>query len=220
MFVHKLRGAIQRYAPSSIKQALWDREFAAGTWRHIDRPPTFTHPEVERYARGGDILDVGCGPGSTGNELTASTYRSYLGVDISEVCLATARRRAAECGRGDINRYQHGDALTFVPPHHMDVILFAESVYYIPPARVVPMLERYGRYLTATGHIIVRMSLWSPKHRALAETIRRQCAVRESFASTSGGVTMETLILRPRSVLDCHHPSLRLGRAAVDRPIE
>src|SRR5580765_8505297 len=87
-----LRGLIQRYAPTKIKTRLWDTEFQGDRWDCLDRAPgTCEHPHVEKYARNGSILDVGCGRGSTGNELNALAYQSYTGVDISEVAIERAK---------------------------------------------------------------------------------------------------------------------------------
>jgi trans-aconitate methyltransferase len=195
---NKLRGAIQRYAPARVKQWLWDREFASGHWDHIDRPPTFQHPEIERYARGGAILDIGCGPGSTGNELTPGSYASYLGVDISEVCVRLAQQRTIEAGRTATNTYCQGDALSFVPPHPMDVIVFAEAIYYMPLAAVTPMLIRYGQHLTPGGHLIIRMRLWSEKYQHIEEAIRSAGEVVETMTViTEDGTPMHTLIVAP-----------------------
>ena len=53
---------------------------------------------LEKYANSGNILDLGCGPGNTANELKEQVYQSYIGVDISDAALAKAVKRTEEKG--------------------------------------------------------------------------------------------------------------------------
>ena len=88
------RGFIASYGPSGIKKRLWDKEFSGTKWDFIDNTVgDCVYPYLEKYARNGNILDLGCGPGNTANELAASVYQSYIGVDISEAALAKAVKR-------------------------------------------------------------------------------------------------------------------------------
>jgi SAM-dependent methyltransferase len=112
---------------------------------------------LERHAADGSILDIGCGSGNTATEMAETSYRSYLGVDISEAALAKARRRSEECGRQGKNRFECGDFLTYVPTGQYDVILFRESMYHVPLSKVKETLDRYAAYLKEGGVIIVRL---------------------------------------------------------------
>jgi SAM-dependent methyltransferase len=87
----------------------------------------------------------------------ALTYKSYLGVDISEAALAKAKRRTEECGRQNKNRFDCGDFLAYVPPGKYDVILFRESMYHVPLGKVKSTLDRYSEYLKDGGVFIVRL---------------------------------------------------------------
>ena len=98
-----VQGFLASYAPSSIKKRLWDRDFSGGKWDFIDNTVgDCVYPHLEKYAKGGDILDLGCGPGNTANELASDAYRSYIGVDISEAALA----EGSEADRGERTREQ------------------------------------------------------------------------------------------------------------------
>lgn len=149
---------ILRHASPTIKRFFWDREFASGKWNFIDDTASDTsYPYLEKYSQKGSILDLGCGPGNTANELAFTAYRSYLGVDVSEVALAKARERTQRCGRSQRNSFVHGDMLSFVPPRLFDVILLRESVYHVAMGNLKSMFERYSQYLTKDGVFVVKL---------------------------------------------------------------
>src|ERR1035437_8502984 len=124
-----MRGLLKRYGPSRIKMILWDQEFSGTHWDFIDDTAgDCVYPHLEKHAKNGSILDLGCGPGNTANELAASAYATYVGVDISEAALDKARKRTLENGREDKNTFAQGDFLGYAPTKKFDVILFRESV--------------------------------------------------------------------------------------------
>src|SRR3989442_7909470 len=140
-----MSGLVKRYGPSYMKRLLWDREFSTGKWNFIDHTVgDCVYPHLERYAKKGDILDLGCGPGNTANELPATAYRTYVGVDISEAALSKATKWTEENGRADKNRFTQGDFFKYVPAQQFDVILLREAMYHIPLGKVKAMLDRYS----------------------------------------------------------------------------
>ena len=168
-----MRGLLKRYAPSKIKMLLWDQEFSGSHWDFIDNTVgDCVYSHLEKYLKNGSILDLGCGPGNTANELGANAYRTYVGVDISEAALAKARRRTEDNGRADKNRFVCTDFLSYVPAQQFDVILFRESMYHVPLGKVKAILDRYSKYLADGGVFIVRMNTsdgkGSLKHRLTA----------------------------------------------------
>jgi SAM-dependent methyltransferase len=179
-----VRGLLQVYGTGSIKKHLWNHEFARGRWDCLDSAPgDCVYAHVEKYARHGSILDVGCGSGSTGNELDASTYRHYTGVDISDAALEKARRRSAANGRADKNRYVQSDMLSYVPSQQYDVILFRDSIYYVPHGKITAVLNRYATYLKDRGVLIVRMDESGGKYTRIVKTIERSFEVVERSSS-------------------------------------
>src|SRR5260370_34756182 len=89
-----IRGLLQRYASANVKRYLWDNEYRRGWWNCLDvMADDCLYPSVEKHAKNGSILDLGCGPGTTGNELNAAKYLFYTGVDISDVAIDKARKR-------------------------------------------------------------------------------------------------------------------------------
>jgi SAM-dependent methyltransferase len=156
--VRFVRGFLLSYGPSDIKKRIWDEEFSGTKWNFIDNTSgDCVYPFLEKYAHNGDILDLGCGPGNTANELAPDVYRTYIGVDISEAALAKAVKRTQENGRSDKNTFINSDFLSFEPNQQFDVILFRESMYHIPYGQVLQILKKYSSKLKSTGVFIVRL---------------------------------------------------------------
>lgn len=152
-----MRGLVQRWGWTGLKGRLWDREFAEGRWDFIEKTPGDPiYQYVEKYCKRGSILDLGCGSGNTGCELDINAYQQYTGLDISEVALNKARQSSVEVHRTGKNRYFQSDILTYVPDQPYDVILFRESIYYIPKGKIKGMLDRYSNFLKPGGVFIVR----------------------------------------------------------------
>jgi len=138
---------------------LWNQEFSGSHWDFIDNTVgDCVYPHLEKYLKDGSILDLGCGPGNTANELAMTAYRTYVGVDISEAALGKAARRTAQNGRADKNRFVCADFVSYVPTQQFDVILFRESMYHVPLGKVKVMLDHYSKYLIDGGVFIVRMN--------------------------------------------------------------
>jgi SAM-dependent methyltransferase len=152
------RGFIASYGPSGIKKRIWDQEYSGAKWDFIDNTAgDCVYPYLEKYAHNGNILDLGCGPGNTANELAADVYQTYIGVDISEAALAKAVRRTEENGRTGKNSFVNSDFLGYQPTLDFDVILFRESLYHVPYGQVLPILKKFSNNLKSTGVFIVRL---------------------------------------------------------------
>lgn len=156
--VRFVRGFLLSYGPSDIKKRIWDQEFSGSKWNFIDNTSgDCVYPFLEKYAQNGDILDLGCGPGNTANELAANAYKSYTGVDISEAALAKAIKRTQDNGRTDKNAFVNSDFMNFEPSRKFDVILFRESMYHIPYGQVLTILNKFSKHLKSTGVFVVRL---------------------------------------------------------------
>jgi SAM-dependent methyltransferase len=182
-----VRGLKQRHGSAGTKQAIWNTEFANGRWDFIaNTPDDVIYPVVERYSRGGSILDLGCGSGNTGCELASTSYRRYVGVDVSDVALDIARRRSREAGRADRNQYVHGDIARYAANGPFDVILFRESIYYVRRRDIRPMLARYARCLAEGGVFIVRLHTRAQRQELLG-VVQPDFAVVEQLANDTPG---------------------------------
>jgi SAM-dependent methyltransferase len=159
-----MRGLLKRYGPSKIKMLLWDQEFSGTHWDFIDNTAgDCVYPHLEKHLRNGNILDLGCGPGNTANELAPTAYETYVGVDISEAALRKAVRRTEQNGRTEKNHFVCSDFIHYVPTQRFDVILFRESMYHVPLGSVKATLDHYSKYLTDEGVFVVRMNTSGPK---------------------------------------------------------
>ena len=184
-FITRVRRAVlsrfvKRWGPTSLKQRLWDSEFQTGQWGYLDQ--TVDDPIydiLEKYLRDGEILDIGCGSGNTGNELDGRSYSRYTGTDISEVAIQQARARSEQNGRGEKNRYLRSDMESFVPDGKYDVILFRESIFYIPLPKVKSTLDHYVSFLKPEGVVIVRMCD-REKYRGIVNILRMNYSVQET----------------------------------------
>jgi len=156
--VRFVRGFLLSYGPSDIKKRIWDQEFSGSKWNFIDNTSgDCVYPFLEKYAQNGDVLDLGCGPGNTANELAANAYKTYTGVDISEAALAKALKRTQENGRSDKNTFVNSDFMNFEPTREFDVIMFRESMYHIPYGQVLTILNKFSKHLKSTGVFVVRL---------------------------------------------------------------
>jgi 2-polyprenyl-6-hydroxyphenyl methylase/3-demethylubiquinone-9 3-methyltransferase len=117
---------------------------------------------LEKHLKNGSILDLGCGPGNTANELAATAYATYTGVDISEAALRKATRRTEQNNRAGRNHFVCSDFINYVPTQQFDVILFRESMYHVPLSKVKATLDHYSRYLRDGGVFVVRMNTSGP----------------------------------------------------------
>jgi 2-polyprenyl-6-hydroxyphenyl methylase/3-demethylubiquinone-9 3-methyltransferase len=196
---------LQRYGTRAAKERLWDGEFASGRWDVLDAMAgDCLYPYVEGYAGCGRILDLGCGPGATGNELAEGSYTSYTGVDISEVAVEKARRRSAQNRRASVNEFRLGDIITFVPERSYDVIILGDSIYYIARNVIPGLLKRYARFLLPGGVFVVRIRGPYPDIVAMIE--RDFSVVRKEWHYYR---EICVLVFRPRTVAE----ELRLSAA-------
>ena len=200
-----MNGLAKSYGPSSIKKLLWDKEYTGGKWHFTDDTAgDCVYPHIERHVRNGRLLDLGCGQGNTANELSATTYRGYVGVDISESALDQARTRTAANGRAEKNRFVQGDFLGYTPTERFDVILFRESLYHVPMGQIKTMLDRYAPYLKDGGVFMVRVKIADDKSgeskarpRAMVGIIEAEFDVVERSEYKESGALV--IVFRPRT---------------------
>jgi SAM-dependent methyltransferase len=198
------RGFLLSYGPSPLKKVFWNKEFSNGKWDFIDNTiGDCVYPHLDRYALNKTVLDLGCGPGNTANEM-APTYRTYVGVDISDAALAKARRRTQANGRAHKNSFQTGDFLSYVPPQKFDVILFREAMYHVPLSKVKPTLDRFSKFLSKDGVFIVRLYVMDQKSRknlhrpkVMMDIIEKEFDMIEKGHYEESGAAV--IVFRPRA---------------------
>jgi SAM-dependent methyltransferase len=181
---NKVRGLLLAHGPKRIKRSLWNAEFARGRWENLARTiGDCLYPYLEQYGNGGSILDLGCGSGNTGTELAANAYHDYTGVDISDVAIDKARKIAEEDGRTEKNRYIQSDIFSYEPTQQFDVILFRDSIYYVPGPKVKGMLDRYSKFLKQGGVFIVRLWTANGKYRSTVDFLEANFEIVEKKVS-------------------------------------
>jgi len=154
------RGFLLSYGNEATKKRIWDKEYHVNKWHFAEHTEgDCVYPYLERFARRGKILDLGCGSGNTCTELSDSAYSFYLGVDISEEALAKASRRSVAMGRSAKTRFAQSDFLSFDTPDKFDVILFRESMYHVPIEKIRSLLDRLSNFLADDGVFIVRLAV-------------------------------------------------------------
>jgi SAM-dependent methyltransferase len=188
---------IKRWGGAAAKRLLWDQEFANGQWDYLESTPDDPiYGCLEKYARQGSILDLGCGSGNTGNELEWAKYGSYTGADVSSVAVDKAQARSRQNGRAAKNEYVCADIESYEPAKAYDVILFRESIFYIPVRKIRPTLDRYARHLKPGGVFIVRMCD-REKYAAIVATIQTHYRVIDQVLLTTSKDIVVAFEMKP-----------------------
>jgi SAM-dependent methyltransferase len=216
---NRIRALLQAYGNRRIKRYLWNTEFSKGQWNCLDGTTgDCLYPYLEKYANQGSILDLGCGSGNTGNELPEGCYGEYIGVDISDVAIGKSQQRSEENGRAAKNRYFQSDIFSYVPAQQFDVILFRDSIYYVPQTKIKVMLERYASFLKPGGAFVVRMWSGSGKYKPIVDGIEANFSVVDK--SSSGQPETLVIVFRQANSADSSHmrqpaANADAGRAAT-----
>jgi 2-polyprenyl-3-methyl-5-hydroxy-6-metoxy-1,4-benzoquinol methylase len=174
--------AIKRWGSLAAKKSLWDEEFGSGQWNYLEQTTEDPiYPILEKYVRNGAILDMGCGSGNTANELDYAKFGSYTGTDLSEVAVQKAIQRTRNNGREGKTEFKCAPIEDFNPEKPYDVILFRESIFYIPIRKIKAVLDRYAPHLKAEGVFIVRICD-REKYAPIVELINEHYNVHEQMA--------------------------------------
>ena len=167
-----------------IKQKIWDSEFQSGKWDYLDKSETdIIYKYIKKYLTNGSILDLGCGSGNTCKDLAPGNYSFFTGVDISEVAIGKARLKCSgDGGKNHKNEFIVSDILSYKPSQRYDLILFRESLYYIPNHKIKTVLSRYSKYLTDNGVIVIRICD-RKRYINILRRIRKDYSIREEYES-------------------------------------
>lgn len=141
---------VTRFGPPSLRAAVFDEKFRNGEWRFVSKSDDPLVAIVEQHAAGGDILMLGCGTASIAPVLRQDAYRSFLGIDISTEAIRQARQ-----WENEKIGFEVGDMCRICSTRRYTVILFSESLYYVPVWRRIDLLERLGTNLEPQGVFIV-----------------------------------------------------------------
>jgi len=189
-----LRAILKRAGSATAKRRVWDEEYSGGCWARAVGTEAID-AIIERYSRGGSILDLGCGVGMTAFGMSY-VYKDYVGVDISQVAIGRAIESTREFPeRSSSVSFAAADIETFVPARHFDVILFKEVLYYFPKDRLMPLLTRYASFLRPGGVFIARFHD-RRKHGRIIDLIRSELELVEEYCPPENSFSI--LAFRPR----------------------
>ena len=158
---------ITRFGPARLRGLAFDEKYRSGDWvfkMDSDELP----PVIRTHLRGGNLLILGCGGASILESLKPAMFSSILGLDLS----AEAVRLASRFARENVS-FQVGDMVTFQCPKDYDVILFSESLYYVPSSQQEELLRRLAGHLKPGGVLIVTL-VQAKRYHSIIELIRRR----------------------------------------------
>lgn len=135
---------------------LWQSPFARAKFAPVRR-----HNDLSTVRR---VLDVGCGPGTNAPYFAAA---DYVGLDINDRYVRTARRRHGRC-------FVTADACTYQPDdgERFDFILLNSLLHHIDTPGVERILRQLAGQLTGDGHVHV-LELVLPERRGLPRLLAR-----------------------------------------------
>jgi len=149
--------------PGSADQ--WNLEHLAGHYDSLRDVEQMAHYSIlagliKHFKVGRTILDIGCGEGLLLDHVGKEDFKSYLGVDISEVALRNAELRSNKKAS-----FLLADAKSLKLRERFDCIVFNEILYSFPnPLEVIdhyrPLLKKNGCFLTSNF-------IWSRKITSL-----------------------------------------------------
>jgi len=126
----------------------FDKKTSVADPAHIERLGTFVCSYLQ-YLRVPvrRVLDVGCGAGVLQQRMA---YGRYVGVDMNASAIVQAQARAT----GEV-QFLCAPVQDYVIPGEFDVIVFNESLYYMPEPLAI--LQRHLGHLKPDGVVIICM---------------------------------------------------------------
>jgi predicted TPR repeat methyltransferase len=174
----------------------WDREYANGHWHYLaDLPEMARMAAIVGYAAAAGlpnpvILDVGCGEGTLLKAFRDLPYRSYRGIDLSQVAIERARARA-----GPRDSFEAVGANLFTPDEAPDIIVFNEVLYYL--SDVEQLISRYLSMLGPDGIVIVSVHVRRRHNRIWRSLGRVGRIVDQIMVRHSNGTAWQIALVKP-----------------------
>ncbi len=178
-----------RFGPASIKARAFDEKYRSGVWNFSQDGPKELADAVVRHAKHGDLLIMGCGSASILQNLAEANFSSVLGVDLSAEALELARHRA-----GPKVTFEQRNMVTYQCNKTYNVILFSESINYVPNSERRRLLARLCTYLKPDGVIIVTIAQ-AKRYESIIMMIRQHFEICEDRGFA--GSERHLLVFRP-----------------------
>lgn len=164
---------VTRFGPARLRGLAFDEKYRRGDWNFNGESSDELPAAIRKYSRNGDLLILGCGGASILKGFQPGTFASVLGLDLSAEAVRLAGRFA-----GKNISFQVGDMVTFQCPRDYDVILFSESLNYVPSLQQEEFLKRLVKHLKPDGVLIVTLAQ-AARYHAIIELIRSHFQVVE-----------------------------------------
>jgi SAM-dependent methyltransferase len=187
--VSKLRNTAYLLAGHGVEftRGTWDEEYRTKQWDYLhglDQRPRYhvIAGYIDHMKHGASVLDVGCGEGILLRALGPNSYSRYVGIDLSEVAIASARAIG-----GERSAFYCADAADWPPADRFDVVVFNEAVYYF--YEPLDILTKYERVLQSGGLFIVSMYSRGGNTRRIWQKLSRAYPFLHSTRLTCGSGT-------------------------------
>ena len=164
---------VTRFGGVTLRRLAFDGKYESGEWKFHGDGTGDLPAVLTRYLRRGDLLIMGCGGASILDGVASGGLNSATGIDISPEAIRAARLRSS----AQVS-FQVAEMETFEPPRLYDVILFSESLYYVPAAAQLPLLRRLAASLKPQGVFVVTLAE-ARRYHGILETIRTHLRVLE-----------------------------------------
>ena len=163
-----------RFGTKKLKQMAFDAKYTIGGWGnfHDNISEEFVR-KIETYCHGGNICVVGCGTGGIVTKLSPMSYNSFVGIDLSIEAIKVAKQLSNE----KIS-FAVADMLTYEPLMKLTVVCFEECLYYLNVSSRKKAIEKYLKYLTKDGVIIITISQ-SQRYKSIFIMLRKNFKVLE-----------------------------------------
>ena len=190
----KMRGVhflATRFGPRHLRKLAFDEKFRSGEWDFSNDGPRELMDLVELQANRGDILLMGCGSASILKDLSPESYSSLLGIDLSHEAIHLASTYA-----GPKVSFQQADMTRFKCQKPYDLIIFSESINYVPFFQRKRYLQKICEDLRPGGSILVTISQ-SKRYRNIFSMINKNFKVLadRQFA----GSTRRLILFQPKN---------------------
>ncbi|SRR5581483_1215788 len=162
-----------RFGPSWMRRLAFDGKFLSGDWAFGKDGSDELAEFVRTHCVGGDLLVMGCGGAALLDQVPADNFSSVLGIDISPEAIRLANER-----RAPNVHFEVADMVAFRCPRPYNVILFAESLNYVPWFKRKSLLRRLCESLKPGGCIVVTLAQ-PERYTNITSLIRRKFKVIE-----------------------------------------
>ncbi len=161
-----LRNVFNKYVANTPER--WDTMYRNGYADKLDS----SHQKARHYLICGliaeyvseqtDVLDVGCGVGST-YDLISQFDISYHGIDIAKqaIDIANASNNSG-AARFEVNDFKH-----FVSAKKYDIVFFNEVLYYFSDAEIISALTKANSLLKDHNSVIIVSMSDNPRSKRI-----------------------------------------------------